>query len=153
MARQRHENLSVLDRLLSESAIEALRGRGNVDPLHATIARDLEDMLNTRQPFKDWPSDAEQLPNSLMNYGLQDYTGYAIGTDQFGIDFADEIERKIKLFEPRFSHVRVTLHDDASITDREIAFKIEVRVNVDGREQAMKFDAGLRVANAVMTVK
>ena len=45
------------------------------------IERDLQNLLNTSRRFFRWPSTLTQLENSLMDYGLPDYTSTFFGAE------------------------------------------------------------------------
>jgi len=71
----------------------------------AGIARDLNNLLNTRRTEDDIPEIFEAVRESILAYGMPDCTGTPM--DQEEIRRA--IERVIRVFEPRLTRVEVAL--------------------------------------------
>ena len=81
--------LSLLDRLLDEdpsvSEEVPLSKVQRARQAQGAIRRDLQDLLNTRYRCLAWPPQLDQLPDSLINYGIPDFTAA-------GLDMATEAE-------------------------------------------------------------
>src|SRR5687767_8128335 len=69
---------SMLDRLLDdEPGVSREAAKDDVKTLREikdSVRRDLENLLNTRARCLSWPPSLEELPASLVNYGLPDFT-------------------------------------------------------------------------------
>src|SRR6516165_9191288 len=87
---------SVLDRLLDdESSVsrEPPRGRHQaLRELKQAVRRDLENMLNTRHSYLQWPPALKELNQSLLNYGLADVTGTGLGSAKEREDFCRTLQ-------------------------------------------------------------
>src|SRR5438132_410989 len=75
---------SVLDRLLDfepDVSREAQRSRNQVlRELKLSVRRDLENLLNTKTRCLTWPPHLEELKQSLVNYGIPDFTSASMGS-------------------------------------------------------------------------
>src|SRR5579883_2349319 len=77
-------SISVFDRLIDDepkTRTEAPPTRvQSMRELKAALRRDLEWLLNTRQPLYPPPDGSEELPRSLYNYGLPDITSMSVSS-------------------------------------------------------------------------
>jgi type VI secretion system protein ImpF len=144
--------LSVLDRLIDEdlklpgkllTRSEALR------KLRDAVRRDLEWLLNTRQPVEAAPEGTE-LHNSLYMYGLPDITSMSIKNTADRQRLLQEIQAAVARFEPRISNVRVSLKEDKM---PNVRFIIEGLLRVDPSPEHVSFDTVLQLSNGEYTVR
>src|SRR5215470_9243663 len=100
--------LSILDRIIGSDSMRVHRG-ATIDELEDTLHRDLTFLLNTRRAQEPISSAFQEAAQSILTFGLPDFT--AIN----GLDRAEqerirrEIENAIRVFEPRLSNVTVSL--------------------------------------------
>ena len=143
--------LSVFDRLLlddPEQTVSGRRGRGQLlADLRRTVQRDLENLLNTRQRCRSWPSDLKELDQSLLNYGIPDYTSATLISDTQREAFRHAVEAAVKRFEPRFTSVTVTLVENQDSYDRTLRFRIEAFMQADPLPEHLVFDSQLDPAS------
>ena len=137
--------LSVLDRLLDpnperERDHPSARGQA-MHELRASVGRDLENLLNTRQRCLSFPSDLTELEQSTVNYGIPDFSGANFATPQGRQDFQKAIERTIRRFEPRFKTVKVSLLENLEPEDRTIRFRIEALMYAEPAPEQMIYDS------------
>jgi type VI secretion system protein ImpF len=121
--------------------------------LRRSVRRDLECLLNTR-----WRcTEADQVPagleNSLVNYGLPDFSGGNLQAAQDPQTVYDAVERAIQRFEPRLSGVRVRPLDDDQAVDRTLRFQIEAVLEVEPWHERVRFNTVLEPASGKVTVK
>src|SRR5262245_17142478 len=120
---------SLLDRLLDdepEVTREAAKSRHLLlRELKQAVRRDLENLLNTRRRCLPWPPDLKDLEQSLVSYGLPDFTGANMGSAQDREGFRRTVENLIRAHEPRFKRVKVHLLDNAEKLDRTLRFRID----------------------------
>lgn len=150
-------NLSVLDRLLDDDP------RVPSDPpptpaqtyrdFHAAIRRDLEALLNTRQRVAALPGGLPELQQSLVNYGIPDFTGSNLSSSDSRLQFVRIIEAVIRRYEPRFKSVRVTLLDNAEPLDRTLRFRIDAVVYAEPSPENLIFDSSLEPVTGTVEVK
>ena len=93
---------SLLDRLLDYnpgvekdppiSPAQAMR------ELHHSVRRDLETLLNTRCRFTEIPPGLPELEQSLVNYGIPDFTGANLASPASREQFRRVIEARQRVF-------------------------------------------------------
>ncbi len=148
--------LSVLDRLLDD-APEMERDR----PLSATdaltvlrraVRRDLEALLNARRRLFSIPRVFAELQTSSLSFGLPDYTAGAMNEDTAREILRKEIERCIKLFEPRLVQVNVILMPRKDELDTTLQLKIDALLHADPAPEPISFDTIVNAATAEIEV-
>jgi type VI secretion system protein ImpF len=104
---------SLLDRLTDlapDSKQEARSNSWEEDrEFKALLCRDLAVLLNTRRAEEDFPPTFEEATNSLLSFGVTDFTSYDLksGVEQERV--RRSIERAIRQFEPRLTKVTVSM--------------------------------------------
>lgn len=93
-----------------------------------SIARALEDLLNTRQALpneliKDLPS----LNTSLLTYGLMDFSALCIASEKDRGEICAAVTQAILRHEPRLTDVRAKLHPETTSINR-LGFIIQARI-------------------------
>ncbi len=140
---------SVLDRLLDDepgTQHDVDRSRTQLlRDLKQSVRRDLENLLNTRISLYSVPTDLEQLKTSVLNYGIPDFTGLAMGSRRQRENLARRVEDAIRRFETRFKSLRVELVDDSgNVKDRAIRFRIEGLLHAEPAPEPVTFESQLR---------
>lgn len=148
---------SLLDRLIDhepEVTRETHRSRTQiVRELKDSVRRDLENLLNTRPPWH-LPSDRwSDLQLSLANYGLPDFTGANLSSDENRERYRQVIEDIIRRYEPRFGHVRVVLLDEGETLDRTLNFRIEALLRVEPEPEPISFDSIVEPIHRTMNLQ
>lgn len=117
--------------------------------LKQVVRRDLEQLLNTRRPPRSWPPNiAKELDDSLISYGLPDFSGMNLSPQAQREDFRRLIEKTIRRFEPRFKSVRVQLLKNASAVDRAFRFRIEAVLRAEPHPEPVAFDSSLNITTS-----
>jgi type VI secretion system protein ImpF len=132
---------SLLDRLAGN--VENSGGADltqSVTQLRRSVRADVEKLLNTRWRCAHWPPDLTQLDDSLVNYGIPDFSGAAFGSPDHRESLRLAIERAIELYEPRFCQVRVVLLE-TNRTDRTLRFRIEGDLRAYPNPEPVVFDS------------
>jgi type VI secretion system protein ImpF len=149
--------VSVLDRLLDHEpgvSTEPAKGRVQVlRELKRSVRRDLENLLNTRARCLAWPPGLKELKQSLVNYGLSDFTGADLGTSKEREQFCGIVQAVIRQHEPRFKSVRVQLLDGAEPLDRTLRFRIDALLRAEPAPEPVVFDSVLKPATGAFEVK
>src|SRR5262249_47535613 len=126
--------LSVLDRLLDDepkSRVEApLTHSKSLTQLKTAIRRDLENLLNTRRTTDFIPDSSVQTPRSMYTYGVPDITEIGQNFLYEKARLLAEIERAVRLFEPRLEGVKVSIAPSGGAT-RVLRFIIEGMLRID----------------------
>jgi type VI secretion system protein ImpF len=158
MARTDHEirlTPSILDRLLDDepqATREAPRTQAqSLAELKRSVKRDLEWLLNTRHNGVEIPETLEELNESLAVYGLPDLTSLSVRNPNEQNRLAKAVETALRIFEPRFINVRVTL-EPIDNTDRQLRFRIEAHLDIEPVPEPISFDTVLQVGNGEFAV-
>src|SRR5204863_4223628 len=88
--------LSLLDRLTDKQATSSSWAE-----VKAALCEDLAALLNTRRAESDFDASYEQATNSLLTFGVADFTQYNLKNADEQERVRHSIERAIRLFEPR----------------------------------------------------
>lgn len=146
---------SILDRLIDDNpdtTRDPSKSRGqNLVELRQAVRRDLENLLNARQPAMTWPPGLEEAAKSLANYGIPDFTASNLGAEREREQFRLEIERTIRRAEPRFQSVSVKLLERGEV-DRSMRFRIDAMMYADPAPEPMVFDSVLDAATRSFAV-
>ncbi|MBK1623983.1 type VI secretion system baseplate subunit TssE [Afifella marina] len=125
----------LLDRLLDaepdRDEDQPLRPVDEVRRLREAIRRDLEALLNTRQPPVSPPPGQPHLDSALTSFGIEGFVGASLGSPAAKARFARAIERRIELFETRLSNVQVTVLKGRGDGDRALRMRIQAHFRVN----------------------
>jgi type VI secretion system protein ImpF len=148
-------NLSVLDRLVDfepEVSAESLPSRSKaLRQVKQALRRDLEWLLNTRRVL-EVPEELPLLADSLLAYGLPDFTNLSVKSAEDQHDLTRALETTLKRFEPRLEDVVVTVAN-ASVLERAYRFRIEARLRIDPVPEPISFDTTLQLGSGNFAVK
>jgi type VI secretion system protein ImpF len=160
MAREKGEGpvtLSLLDRLIDEdpkSSQEAPLTRAeSMRRLKAAVRRDLEWLLNVRQPVQAPPAGATELEKSVYCFGLPDICSMNLVTIRNRNGLARLMETVIARFEPRLIGPKVSLAPSASGALPQLHFAIEGLLAVDPMPEHVSFDTVLEVTDGEYHVR
>jgi len=160
MARASVDNLprqSVLDRLMDDDP-----GSLKDPPMDETqllrkiqhaVRRDLEDLLNTRYRCTTWPPELDELDNSLINYGIPDFTAASLNAAEEDGVLLKSIHQAITLFEPRLTDVRIEKVKNKEYMDRTFRFRIDAVLVIASVQQEVRFDSSLESATGQFEVE
>ena len=133
---------SILDRLLDDPTQQ---GRDvSIRQVKRAVARDIENLLNSRRIIFDPPAGCPELENSLYTYGLQDFTAQNSGSGVVRQKIKNDIERTIARFEPRMTGVRVQFELSGE-KGRTLRFSISGQLHADPLSEQVTFDSTLDV--------
>jgi type VI secretion system protein ImpF len=154
LARANTETLvtqSILDRLMEVEDWPSTRSQ-STRFFRDALKRDLEWLLNTRQPPIPELSGFPAAKASVINFGLPDISalGLANASDHRTLRIA--IETCLRNFEPRLMDVRVTLQG-SDTGDRRLRFHIEGNMKLDPAPEEISFDTVLELSSGEYKVK
>ena len=147
---------SIMDRLLDDAQAvgEPSRPAGqHLSQLKSSVSRDLENLLNTRRRWMEFPPDSRELEGSLINYGIPDFTGLNMSVPAQREQTRAEIERVIRRFEPRLKNVVVTVEPKVDEFERTLRFRITGVLRTEPVPERVVFDSELKPATAEIEVK
>jgi type VI secretion system protein ImpF len=142
---------SLLDRLTDLDQWPDTRS-ASISMYRESLKRDVEWLLNTRQPvipeLEDYPATAA----SVFNFGLPDIHSFdgSKGKEQNALTVA--LEKCIRIFEPRISQPRVFL-TRTDILSRSLKFHIEGQIVYENMNEEIKFDTTLELISGEYEVK
>lgn len=149
--------LSVFDRLIDlepKVRSEAPMTRSqSVHEFKASLRRDLEWLLNTRQPVDPPPESATELRRSLYNYGLPDITSMSLAAIEDRERLGRVMETVLATFEPRLANVKVTIAPNTEAKSHILRFLIEGLMRIDPAPEYVTFDTMLELTNGEYAVK
>ena len=154
MARASTETLvtqSVLDRLMEVEEWPATRSQSTRFYREA-LKRDLEWLLNTRQPPIDDIATYPAAKSTVINYGLPDISSLGLNNASDHRALRIAIETCLRNYEPRLMDVRVSL-EGSDTADRRLRFHIEGNMKLDPAPEEIAFDTVLELTSGEYKVK
>lgn len=147
---------SVLDRLIDREPANRNEPQSwraqSMKELKDSVRRDLEWLLNTRRPPIEPPESARELWQSVYCYGLPDTTGLSLRSTDDRKRLATVVELAIAAFEPRLTHVKVSVPATAPAT-RVVRFQIEAMLRTEPAPERVYFDTKLELASGEYAVE
>lgn len=124
-------SLSLLDRLIDENPSreteERLPARDERKKVRDGLQRDISNLLSTRSWLGTWPRELSHLKTSILNYGLPDVTGVAIGSDDVQQVMRVTVQMSLQVFEPRLTDVDVFVMTEPQSRTAQLAIQAGVR--------------------------
>jgi type VI secretion system protein ImpF len=117
-----------------------------------TLKRELEWLLNTRQPPIVELDGYTQASNSVINYGLPDIHSFDGSAGREREALTNALLRTLRTFEPRIKDPQVFLVR-SDTTNRSLRFHIEGRISFENMEEEIKFDTVLELMSGEYEVK
>jgi type VI secretion system protein ImpF len=149
--------LSVLDRLIDEepkSGVEGPMSRAeSLRRLKSAVRRDLEWLLNAREPVQTPPEGAHELEKSLYCFGLPDLCSMNLISTRNRSDLARLMESIIATFEPRLLGTKVSLAPANPGPLPQLRFIIEGLLAIDPMPEHVSFDTVLDVTGGEYRVR
>ncbi|WP_091191498.1 type VI secretion system baseplate subunit TssE [Formivibrio citricus] len=147
---------SILDRLLDD-APDQTQAAGlllfELPQFKQGLARDLEMLLNTRvmalsELFESYPLARQ----SILQFGIPDLSGISLLNPDDRNLLREQLRQAIERYEPRLSHVRVTL-DTPRELERHLRFRVDAVLKVHPHRPPVTFDATLQLSSKVYRVQ
>jgi type VI secretion system protein ImpF len=154
MNNRQNAQASILDRLIdSEPSVshEPAREGISLGQIKDSVARDLENLLNTRRSILVPPTLCKEVNSSLFVYGLPDFTSRNPGNVSVRSQLRLEIEKTLARFEPRLKNT--TVHVDVPEgSNRELKFRITGVLVVDTISEPVVFDTSYDLTRSSFTI-
>jgi type VI secretion system protein ImpF len=148
--------VSVLDRLVDyepEINREPVASRSkNLRQLKQSVRRDLEWLLNTRQIATGVPAELKETRDSVLAFGLPDFTAMSIDNADDQKLIKREIEEAVRRFEQRLESVVVSI-EPVRPTERVLRFRIDAHLKIDPAPEAITFDTVLQLGSGEYEVR
>jgi type VI secretion system protein ImpF len=129
------------------------------------VLRDLEHLMNARNPFFDVAAEFPEVARSVISYGLPDISSLYLTRTKDQQDLRQAVENAIATFEPRLDKVKVTaipmetgeISIDGQKSDRRIVaamrFRVDAVLLIDPSPEAIAFDIDMSVETRNCQVK
>lgn len=144
---------SLLDRLIDPASDGNSWRRGyDLPQMVDAVRRDLEELLNSHPPYPFLPEAWAELRNSLLSYGLPDFSLVNALTAFDRQQIATLIEGIIARFEPRLRNVKAVCLESGSGLERAVRFHIEAQLNVDPAPE-VAFETIIELTTGHTTIK
>ena len=138
---------SILDRLIDhnpENKVEAVASRNQViREMRESVRRDLEVLLNSRIRCVESPVEWKASENSVINYGIPDYSGVNLSNEDDCEAFVKLIQKIIIHYETRFKSVSVKVLRNDQPYDRTFRFRIDALLKVEPAVKSIVFDSSM----------
>ena len=140
---------SLLDRLLDDRPQESVEAADQllctVSEYKASIVRDLETLVNTRQNLVAGELKGfAQLSGTILEYGMPDFTSKGVLNPQDRLLIQRQLETAIAQGDRRFSRVKVQLMAEQK-GQRLLTFRINAVLSLRDITRQVSFDAVLQV--------
>ena len=136
----------LFDRLMGDGGAAAggVAARLSLEQLKDAVARDLEELLNTRVALPPGALDAyPECAASIVNYGLIDFAGMCLSSSEDRARICAALKAAIERHEPRLRNVRARLEREAGSINR-VGFVISGSLAVMSAGETVNFDAVLQ---------
>ena len=134
---------SVFDRLLDLEPGSPRDGQVShsegVSRLRQAVRRDLEHLLNTRNPVPFLSPEFAEAGQSVLAYGVADFTAFNVLSPRDQERLRLVIERSIRAFEPRLTGVSVSILPIGQ-TERSLRLHVDARLMMDPVPEPVAFD-------------
>jgi type VI secretion system protein ImpF len=143
--------LSLLDRLMDRGP-EAPRNSWDEERnFRAALCRDLSALFNTRRAESDFDPAYEEATNSLLGFGIADFTSYNLTNAVEQERVRRSIERAIRQFEPRLTRVDVSIEQPDPLRPL-LQFQINAFLRAGSDTEPVVFDITLQRESRRMLV-
>lgn len=139
--------LALLDRLAVKhsTAVESQDGPRSLAAsrsLIASVCRDLTGLLNTRRATQDFDSAFDEAANSVLTFGVADFTSFNLTNAEDQERVRCSMERAIRQFEPRLASVSVSI-DEVRETRPILQFHIDAVLKTGSQREPIGLSASL----------
>jgi type VI secretion system protein ImpF len=107
-----------------------------------SLCRDLSALLNTRRAEQDFDPIYTEATNSLLSFGITDFTSYNLKSGVEQDQVRRSIERTIRQFEPRLARVSVSM-DEPDPVRPVLQFQIDALLRLGPTDEPVLFDVAL----------
>jgi type VI secretion system protein ImpF len=148
--------LSVFDRLVDYepgNSREAAPTRGqSVHQLKEAVRRDLEWLLNTRLIAVPPNARLREVNRSVYVYGLPDFSAYSLSSPDDQNRLIRQLQRAIKVFEPRLAKVRIVPLEAFGANTRVLRLRIDALMLMPPAPEHVSFDTMLQLTSGAYEV-
>jgi type VI secretion system protein ImpF len=107
-----------------------------------SLCRDLAALLNTRRAEQDFDPAYTEATNSVLSFGIADFTSYNLKSGVEQDEVRRSIERAIRQFEPRLARVSVSMEELDPVRP-VLQFQIDALLRLGPSDEPVMFDVVL----------
>jgi type VI secretion system protein ImpF len=107
-----------------------------------SLCRDLAALLNTRRAEQDFDPAYTEATNSVLSFGIADFTSYNLKSGVEQDQVRRSIERAIRQFEPRLARVSVSMEEPDPVRP-VLQFQIDALLRLGPSDEPVMFDVAL----------
>jgi type VI secretion system protein ImpF len=111
--------------------------------LKASLVRDMSALLNTKRRETEVPEEFSELRQSLLMFGLPDFTSFSLRNPVEQNRLRREVESTIRRFEPRLIGVTVHLEPRGEF-DPGLHFRVDAQLKMEPEPEPVRFDTVLQ---------
>jgi type VI secretion system protein ImpF len=151
-------SLGLMDKLfLNKNNVKAEQTasvlRLSLDELKDSVARDLEDLLNTRMVNADARlAKYPEVSKSIAAYGLNDFSGLSLASTDDRTHICRSLEQAILKHEPRLKNVQAEIEIDETAINK-LNFFISAMLIVNPIVEPVSFDAVLKTTSLQYSIR
>ena len=146
----------LIDRILDAEplqAVEVLRPSMSLEELKATVAREVESLLNSRRgTLSELTQVYKRVEHSVFAFGLEDFSSKSIASADDRKSICRSIELAIFNYEPRLVNAQVTL-DPTVGNSQKVRFSIQAFLVIHPLQEPVSFDAVLQTTTQTYAVQ
>lgn len=139
---------SLLDRLIDQDpdkpADDTQSNSRVIAAIKNGVRRDLENLLNTRLHRQEVPENLEELKQSVVTYGVPDFSMVPVHSDAGLAFLKDALTDAIYRYEPRMQQVRIELMKGVDLSERTLYLQISAVLMVEPDAIPLVFDTYVR---------
>lgn len=143
---------TLFERLFAPSTDNREMTYWNINELKSAVARDIEELLNTRCIHLDNISDYPLTKKSVFNFGILDFVGLSTANPEHRDQICKAIQETICDQEPRLSYVQVFMHIDSDHVG-SLLLTIKGVLSLKPLQEPVVFDAVLNPSTQQYSIK
>lgn len=143
---------TLFERLLTDDADHRDPCRWNIQELKDSVARDIEELLNTRSIHLEAIADYLHAKKAILNFGILDFVGLSTANPLHRDQICRAIQATIADQETRLSHIQVFMHIDSDHVG-SLLLTIKGVLNIRPIQEPVVFDAVLNPATQQYSIK
>ena len=117
------------------------------------IRENIELILNTRLIHLNWPKDKHELTQSIVNYGLPDFTHSYFANQDSQTQLLQEIRQKISIFEPRLNKISVVFLDNDADIERVLKLRIDAIIEFEYSHLPTSYESDIDMVTQLFHLK
>lgn len=143
---------TLFERLLAEPTDSRNISHWNIQELKDSVARDLEELLNTRSIHFDSLDDFPCAKKAVINFGILDFVGLSTANPMHRDQICQAIQETIGNQETRLTHIQVFMHIDSDHVG-SLLLTIRGVLNLKPMQEPVIFDAVLNPSTQQYSIR